>query len=176
MQFHESLQVAVHAATSLEQDMCTGIPMSSANHPFLSWIATLKATSAVRADGKDVILEDRIGKEFAVGIHGQEPLLCYQPEHRGAIESIRWNAAALLFNSNGKDWIILSSRDIRAKASPATPAMPLRMFVPVAFGRMEAWKEFKPATLHIGQMAPKKKGPPEFTGEPFLSLTLSVIG
>ncbi len=150
--------------------------MSNANHPFLSWIATLKAARTARADGKDVVLEDRAGKEFAVGIHGQEPLLCCQPEHRAAIESIRWNAAALLFNSNGKDWIILSSRDIRAKPSPATPAMPLRMFVPVAFGRMAAWKEFKPATLHVGQMARKKKGPPELTGEPFLSLTLSMIG
>ncbi len=60
--------------------------MSSANHPFLSWIAPLKATRAVRADGKDVILEDRIGKEFAVGIHGQEPLLCYQPEHQIAMD------------------------------------------------------------------------------------------
>ncbi|NTF17542.1 hypothetical protein G6L37_03965 [Agrobacterium rubi] len=150
--------------------------MSSANHPFLDWIATLRAARAVRADGKDVILGERAGKEFAVGIHGQEPLLCCQPEHQAAIESIRWSAAALLFNSNGSDWIVLSSRDIRAKASPSTPAMPLRLFIPVAFGRMEAWKEFKPSKIHLGVMAVKRKGPPTFEGEPFSSLTLSLIG
>lgn len=150
--------------------------MSSANHPFLAWVATMKAARNVRADGKDVILGDRPGKEFAVGIHADEPLLCCQPEHRAALESIRWNAAALLFNSNGSDWIVLSSRDIRVKPSPSTPAMPLRLFVPVAFGRMEAWKEFKPAKLHVGSMTLKKKGPPSFEGDPFLSLALSLIG
>lgn len=150
--------------------------MSSANHPFLSWIATLQSMRAVKSDGKDVILDDRIGKEFAVGIHGQDPLLCYQNEHRDAIESIKWNAAALLFNSNGKDWIILSSRDIRVKPSPATPVMPLRLFVPVSFGKMMVWKELKPTSMHVGKMTRKKKGPPEFAGEPFLSLPLSIIG
>lgn len=150
--------------------------MSSANHPFLTWIATLTAERTVSVNGKDIILGDRPGKEFAVGIQGQEPLLCYQPEHQEAIESIKWNAAALLFNSNGKDWIILSSRDIRVKPSPATPAKPIRVFIPVAFGRMEAWKEFKPGKLHIGVMKLKKKGPPEFSGNPFSALTLSVIG
>jgi hypothetical protein len=150
--------------------------MSSSNHPFLTWVATLKANRALRAEGKDVILEERAGKEFAVGIHADEPLLCYQEEHRAALESIRWSAGALLFNSNARDWIILSSRDIRAKPSPATPAMPMRLFVPVAFGRMEAWKEFKPAKIHLGLMTLKKKGPPEFSGEPSASLPLSLIG
>jgi hypothetical protein len=41
---------------------------------------------------------------------------------------------------------------------------------------MEAWKEFKPGKLHIGVMNLKKKGPPEFSGSPFMALTLSVIG
>lgn len=150
--------------------------MSSSNaHPFLSWAATLKADKCAALEGKDLVLVERAGKEFAVGIHNSEPLLCYQPEHKAALESIKWTSAAVLYNTNGKDWIVLSSKDIRIKGSTAQAAMPMRLFIPVSFGRMDSWKEFSPANIHMGMMT-IKKGSPDFSGEPFKTLPLKIIG
>lgn len=148
---------------------------SSSEHPFLSWAATLKAEKRAALEGKDFILNERAGKEFAVGLHNAEPLLCYQAAHKAAIESIRWTVAAILYNTNGKDWIVLSSKDIRIKGSTAQSAMPLRLFIPVSFGRMDSWKDFAPANIHLGMME-IKKGSPGFTNEPFKSLPLKLIG
>lgn len=150
--------------------------MSSANaHPFLSWAASLVAEKRAAMEGKDLVLDHRAGKEFAVGIHNDEPLVCYQVEHKAALEAIKWNAAAILYNTNGKDWVVLSCKDIRVKGSTAQAAMPMRLFVPVSFGRMDAWKEFAPANIHLGHME-MKKGLPDFSGNPFKSLPLKIIG
>ena len=149
--------------------------MNSTIHPFLAWVASLKGAGMVRADGKDVVLSVPAGKEFALGLHDGEPLLCFQKDHEAALKSVSWSAAALLFNSNDSDWIILSCRDVRPRPSPASPAVPVRVFFPVTLGRLDSWKSRKPQKLHVGPMSFDEKGSPVSAGEPFVSLPLSLV-
>lgn len=146
-----------------------------AEHPFLTWVASLVARGEAAMQDKDIVLTAAAGKEFALGIHENEPLFCCQTEHEEALQSIKWSAAAIVYNTNGRDWVVLSAKDVRVKGAAATAPTPVRLFLPIAAGRWDAWKEVDPKNIHFGVME-ISKGAAEFSGTPFRTLPLKIIG
>lgn len=144
-------------------------------HPFLVWVASLIERGDAAMQDKDVVLSAAAGKEFGLGVHEGEPLFCCQEEHAPALESIKWGAAAILYNTNGRDWVVLSAKDVRVKGAASTTPVPVRLFLPIAAGRWDAWKEVGASTIHLGVME-MTKGAAEFTGTPFKSLPLQIKG
>jgi hypothetical protein len=144
-------------------------------HPFLTWVASLVARGEAAMQDKDVVLTAVAGKEFAVGVHDGSPLFCCQEEHEEALQSIKWSAAAILYNTNGRDWVVLSAKDVRVKGASSPTPVPVRLFLPIAAGRWDAWREIGPTTIHLGVME-MSKGAAEFTGTPFKSLPLQIKG
>jgi hypothetical protein len=144
-------------------------------HPFLSWVASLVARGEAAMQDKDVVLTAVAGKEFALGVHDGDPLFCCQEQHEEALQSIKWGAAAILFNTNGRDWVVLSAKDVRVKGAPSPTPVPVRLFLPIAAGRWDAWRDIGPTTIHLGVME-MSKGAAEFTGTPFKSLPLQIKG
>lgn len=149
--------------------------MQDSEHPFLAWWAGLSRMDAVSYEGKDFILSDLGAKRFALGTHAGSPLLCWLPEDKAAMESMNWTSAAIAYGMKGRDWIALSSADVRVKGAAALNPVPARLFVPVTLGRLSPWKAKSPAKLAVGEMK-LEKGMPSFAGEPFKVLPLKLLG
>lgn len=149
--------------------------MQDQEHPFIAWWAGLSRLDAVSHEGKDFILTDLGGKRFALGTHGDMPLLCWLPDDRQAMESMNWTSAAIAYGLRSRDWIALSSSDIRVRGSSALNPVQARLFVPVTLGRLSPWKEKSPSRLAVGHMK-LEKGRPSFSGEPYKVLPLKLLG
>lgn len=147
---------------------------SDRNHPFIAWWAGLKRLDAITYEGKDLILSDLGGKRFAVGKHKEIPLLCWLPEDREAMESIKWTSAAIAYGLRGRDWIALSASDARIRDSAAMNPVPARVFIPVTAGRLLPWQPVSPQRIALGTMA-MEKGTPVFHGDPSRELPLKLL-
>lgn len=147
----------------------------SRNHPFLEWCGSLARIGGAKVDGKDVVLSAAGAKRFALGVHEGNPLLCWVEEDRAAMESVKWTSGAVVFGLRGEDWVALSAADVRVPGSAAIAPVPLRLFIPVASGRMAAWKAVAPQKVAIGCME-TEKGVPVFTGTPFRELPVKLLG
>jgi hypothetical protein len=143
-------------------------------HPFAIWAGQLATLGACRLDGgqnNDIKLSEMGAKRMSLGIHQGNPLMCFLPEDEDAISSVKWSSAAVLMNLQDQDWIALSCKDIRPPGSVGV-AFPVRLFIPVALGRLHAWRTVQSdAKVHLGVMQfSKENGLPFFNGSPFLSL------
>lgn len=146
---------------------------ASHEHPFVVWWAGLKRLDAITVEGKDFILSDAGAKRFAIGVHGDIPLLCWLGEDRAALEAVAWTSAALAFGLKGRDWIALSATDIRVKGAASLNPVPARLFIPVSTGRLDAWKDVTPPKLAVGAMDGRL--PAAFGGVPFKTLPLRLL-
>lgn len=149
-----------------------------ATHPFAIWVGQLATLDACKLDGgknNDIKLSGLGAKRMSLGIYKGQPLICFLPEDQEAIQSVRWSAAAVLMNHNNQDWIALSAKDIRP-AGTVGIAFPCRLFIPISFGRMHAWKDASGTpVVHLGVMnVPQENGLPTFDGSPFLSLPAKI--
>lgn len=147
------------------------------DHPLVIWYAALKRADAASMEGSDIVLGDLGGKRFAIGIEeGTIPLLCCAFRDKEAVASVKWTSAAFVFGHKERDWVALSCKDVRTRDSQQMNPVPLRLWIPVTTGMLEAWAEIKPAKLKVGAMKATKKGPPALFGEPFTEVTLKIIG
>jgi hypothetical protein len=147
---------------------------TTVKHPFAIWAGQLATLGACRLDGgqnNDIKLSEMGAKRMSLGVHQGNPLMCFLPEDEEAISSVKWSSAAVLMNLQDQDWIALSCKDIRPAGSIGV-AFPVRLFIPVALGRLQAWKTVKADTkVHLGIMQfSKENGLPYFDGSPFMSL------
>lgn len=141
---------------------------------FLRWCAGLIQKKIASVQGTDIILDELAGRRFALGIHEDNPLVCWQESDHPYISSINWTSAALGFNLKGGDWIALSANDVRIENSAAMEPVKLRLFIPVTVGRMTPWKKDKPEFLFADKME-MEKGVPEYSGTPSIKLPVTVL-
>jgi hypothetical protein len=147
---------------------------STVTHPFAIWAGQLATLGACTLDGgqnNDIKLSAIGAKRMSIGVYKGNPLMCFLPEDQEAIQSIRWSSAAVLMNLKDQDWIALSCKDIRPQGAVGI-AFPVRLFIPVGHGRLQAWRNSPvDPQVHLGVMSfPKENGLPFFDGSPFLSL------
>jgi len=146
-------------------------------HPLIAWYAALLRAGAVRCEGTDVVLGALGGKRFGISVTDKnEPLLCCLEDDREVIESVPWTSAAMIFNHKRSDWVALSCKDARVRGSAEMNPVPLRLWIPVTVGRLDAWKKVPPKSLRVGVMTVNKNGPPTITGEPFINVPYKLIG
>lgn len=149
------------------------------DNPFLLWILLLNNVNAVdiksnaQTGAKDIILGVQASRRFGVGMVDGLPYLGYVDTDKEAMEAVKWTTSALLFNKP-RDYVALSAVDARMDTAQAMNPVPLRLFIPVASGRLFAWKEFKPTELAIGPMSLNEKREAVLPASPFRKLPLKI--
>lgn len=145
------------------------------DHPLVTWYAALKRADSASVRGSDVVLGDAGGKRFALGVaEGPCPLLAYLAEDADVIGSVRWTSAAIIRAHEGRDWLALSAKDVRVKGSGEMNPVPMRLWIPVATGRLDAWAEAGATRLRLQQMDASGKAP-AVSGAPLAELALKVV-
>jgi hypothetical protein len=151
------------------------------DNPFLLWLLHLNHAGAIdiksngQSGAKDIFLDVFGSRRFGLGIHEQIPYLGYVDTDRDAIESVKWTAAAILYQKQGKDWLALSSADARPDLTVGMNPVPLRLFISISTGRLAAWKELEPTQIAIGPMTKSKKGESILSNTPFRTIPLKVM-
>jgi len=146
------------------------------DHPLITWYSALKTRGAATVDGSDIVLNDLGGRRFGLSAAaGGIPVLCCGGFDLRTMRSIRWTSAAFVLAHKGRDWVALSSRDIRIPGSGEKEPVPLRVFIPVTIGRLDAWKERPPTRLRLSAME-SGKGASRTVGETVAEIPLKVIG
>jgi hypothetical protein len=150
-------------------------------NPFLLWVLSLNDVGALDIKGggpsgaKDIILGAQGSRRFGLAAFPEGiPYLGYVDTDKAAIEAVKWTSAAILFRKGGQDWVALSTTDARLDTAQAMNPVPLRLFIPVATGRLSAWREVAPKELAIGVMTLNGKGETVFSGSPFKKLPLKI--
>lgn len=148
---------------------------ASQRHPFLNWYASLWSMGAATASGKDIILDDAAGKRFGIGVdEGGIPVLAMLADDEPPLTSIRWASAALIRKHRNRDWIALSCKN--AKDNDDGAPVPVRLWIPVPYGVLDAWYEFSPSQLRVRRMLIKKGRPVCPDGPPLMQLSLTTKG
>jgi hypothetical protein len=148
------------------------------HHPFLAWFARLWHREMVTTQGKDMLLDDTSGRRFAVGVDDDAtPALGILEIDVPCLTSVPWTSAAFLFGHKGRDWIALSSQDIRVEEAEADEAVPVRLWIPMVEGLLDIWEELQPKQLRL-RTVQSVGGTPVFPDVPPLAeipLTIKVI-
>ena len=143
-------------------------------HPLVEWLASVIQVDAGSMEGSDMILNEKGGKRFLIGVHDKSPLTCWNHHDSKALESVRWTSAALAYGLKGKDWIALSCQDIRVKNSESKNPVRFRIFIPVMTGRLDVWKEIDPTLMVVGRFK-TFKGAHVIDGSPFATVPLKLL-
>lgn len=151
----------------------------SGDNPFLLWLFKVDGMRAleVKPSGsgratRDFIVDERIARRFGLGIAERIPYLGYVDQE--AVEAVRWTSAAILLGKKQRDFIALSSLDSRPDIALDGDPLPVRLFIPVAGGRLSAWKEAAPKELAIGPLSRNEKGDAVFAASPFRTLPMKI--
>lgn len=158
-------------------------------HPLVTWYATLRRADAARVDlveievdgnkvdGTDVVLGDLGGRRFGLSVTKDgEPLLCCLGDDVAAIRSVPWTSAAMAFGFKGRDWIALSCKDARVKGSSEMNPAPIRLWIPISTGRLDAWRDVAPRRVLVAAMASGRGKEARVDGAPFAELPMKMIG
>lgn len=112
-------------------------------NPFLLWMAALWERRALTRKGKDYLLDEFGGKRFGIGIDSDgTPVLGVLVEDTDAILSVNWSSAAFIRGHMDKDWIALATKDIRIENSQAEFPIPIRLWIPIPDGVIDAFFQY----------------------------------
>jgi hypothetical protein len=151
----------------------------AAEHPFGAWYAALARVGAASCSGQDVVLGERGGKRFAIGVDSDaKPVLGILERDLAAVTAFKWHSAAFVRGHKGRDWVALKCTDARVDGAEEMNPVPLRLWIPVSLGVLEAWTGIVPAPskLRLRAVASKRGQPTASDRSPVGEIPLLLKG
>lgn len=154
------------------------MPLAEDEHPFLLWFVYMKKRNYAETRKSDIIVNDVGARRVKLGVDvndaSGDPVIGFNIYDAAAFKGIDWWSAGMIGGHQNRDWIALSSKDIRPVDSVEPDPVPLRVWFPFPTGALDTWLEHPPGKLLMKRVKNGKRGSPIFEKSPFLSLELKV--
>ena len=154
------------------------MPKAVNEHPFVLWFVYMIKRKYAETRKSDIIVNDIGARRVKLGVDVNErsgtPVVGFNIHDAAAIKSIDWSSAGMIGGHQNKDWIALSSKDIRPLDSIEPDPVPIRLWFPFPSGSLDTWLLNPPDTVLLKRVKNGKRGSPIFEKSHFLSLGLKV--